>query len=193
MKSMLKVLFVVALSALLLPGCITSAPPPPKSWMVTASRSANTELMVDKVARLGSITVAAPYDRPALAVKRADGSVAFDAYNAFASSPSALLRAPLAALLEDHGRFGRVLSSASTARAHSTLEVVVSDLSLDCRETGRRIAKVSISIAVIEGREVRMFLDGSGSADAASGDYSAAFSEAFANAVSDALKGFKEN
>ena len=72
-------------------------------------------------------------------------------------------------------------------------QVVVTDLSLDCREKGSRIARVSISIAVIENREIRKFLDGSGSADAASGDYSAAFSEAFANAVSDALKGFKEN
>lgn len=193
MKSVMKVLSAAALSVLLFSGCLTSAPPPPKSWMVTASRNSNSELAVDRVARLGSITVAAPYDRPALAVKRTDGSIAFDAYNVFASSPSALLRAPLAALLEDYGRFGRVLPSASTARSHSTLEVVVTDLSLDCREKDRRIARVSISIAVIENREIRKFLDGSGSADAASGDYSAAFSEAFANAVSDALKGFKEN
>ena len=103
MKSVMKVLSAAALSVLLFSGCLTSAPPPPKSWMVTASRNSNSELAVDRVARLGSITVAAPYDRPALAVKRMDGSIAFDAYNVFASSPSALLRAPLAALLEDYG------------------------------------------------------------------------------------------
>jgi ABC-type uncharacterized transport system auxiliary subunit len=98
------------------------------------------------------------------------------------------LRAPLAALLEDDGRFGRVLSSASTARSNSTLEAVVTDLSLDCTAENRRTAKVAISIAVIENREIKMFLDGSGSADAASGDYSAAFSEAFSQAVFDALR-----
>ena len=176
------------ISALVFSGCLTSAPPPPKSWIVSASRKSNSELMIDKVARLGSITVAAPYDKSALAVKRADGSLAFDAYNVFASSPSALLRAPLAALLEDDGRFGRVLSSVSTARSSSTLEAVVTDLSLDCTVENRRTAKVSISIAVIENREIKMFLDGSGSADAASGDYSAAFSEAFSQAVFDALR-----
>jgi ABC-type uncharacterized transport system auxiliary subunit len=144
--------------------------------------------MVDKVARLGSITVAAPYDRLALAVKRADGSIAFDAYNVFAASPSALLRAPLAALIEDDGRFGRVLSSVSTVRANSTLEAVVTDLSLDCTSENKREAKVSISIAVIENREIKMFLDGKGVADAASGNYSNAFSEAFSQAVYDALK-----
>ena len=176
------------ISVLAFSGCLTSAPPPPKSWIVSASRKSNSELMIDKVARLGSITVAAPYDKSALAVKRADGSLAFDAYNVFASSPSALLRAPLAALLEDDGRFGRVLSSVSTARSTSTLEAVVTDLSLDCTVENRRTAKVSISIAVIENREVKIFLDGSGSADAASGDYSAAFSEAFSQAVFDALR-----
>ena len=176
------------ISALVFSGCLTSAPPPPKSWIVSASRKSNSELMIDKVARLGAITVAAPYDKSALAVKRADGSLAFDAYNVFASSPSALLRAPLAALLEDDGRFGRVLSSVSTARSSSTLEAVVTDLSLDCTVENRRTAKVSISIAVIENREIKMFLDGSGSADAASGDYSAAFSEAFSQAVFDALR-----
>ena len=176
------------ISVLAFSGCLTSAPPPPKSWIVSASRKSNSELMIDKVARLGSITVAAPYDKSALAVKRADGSLAFDAYNVFASSPSALLRAPLAALLEDDGRFGRVLSSVSTARSSSTLEAVVTDLSLDCTVENRRTAKVSISIAVIENREIKMFLDGSGSADAASGDYSAAFSEAFSQAVFDALR-----
>ena len=176
------------ISALVCSGCLTSAPPPPKSWIVAAARKSNSELMIDKVARLGSITVAAPYDKSALAVKRADGSLAFDAYNVFASSPSALLRAPLAALLEDDGRFGRVLSSVSTARSSSTLEAVVTDLSLDCTVENRRTAKVSISIAVVENREIKMFLDGSGSADAASGDYSAAFSEAFSQAVFDALR-----
>ena len=176
------------ISVLAFSGCLTSAPPPPKSWIVSASRKSNSELMIDKVARLGSITVAAPYDKSALAVKRADGSLAFDAYNVFASSPSALLRAPLAALLEDDGRFGRVLSSVSTARSSSTLEAVVTDLSLDCTVENRRTAKVSISIAVVENREIKMFLDGSGSADAASGDYSAAFSEAFSQAVADALR-----
>ena len=176
------------ISVLAFSGCLTSAPPPPKSWIVSASRKSNSELMIDKVARLGSITVAAPYDKSALAVKRADGSLAFDAYKVFASSPSALLRAPLAALLEDDGRFGRVLSSVSTARSSSTLEAVVTDLSLDCTVENRRTAKVSISIAVVENREIKMFLDGWGSADAASGDYSAAFSEAFSQAVFDALR-----
>ena len=188
MDGKLKWLLAGVVLAMLFSGCLTSAPPPPKSWVVSASRKSSSELSVDRVARLGSISVASPYDRPALSVMRRDGSVAFDQYNVFASSPSALLRAPLSALLEDDGRFGRVLASASMARADSTIEAVVTDLSLDCREEGKRIARVAITLAVVENREIRMFLDGSGSADAASGDYSSAFSEAFAKAVSEALE-----
>ena len=188
MVGKLKCLLIGCVPAILLSGCLTSAPPPPKSWVVSASRNTSSELMVDKVARLGSISVVAPYDKPALAVRRKDGSIAFDAFNVFASSPSALLRAPLAVLLEEDGRFGRVLASVSAARVNSTIETVVTDLSLDCREEGKRVAGVSVSLAVIENREIKMFLDGTGSADAASGDYSAAFSEAFAEAVAEALK-----
>ena len=170
-----------------LSGCIMSAPPQPKSWMVTAQRKPSAELNVSKASRLGSLSVAAPYDKPALAVKRADGSIAFDSYNVFATSPSALLRAPLITLLEDGGRFGRMLPSATTARTGTTVEAVVNDLSLDCTEEGRQMARVAISLAVIENREVKEFLDGEGTADASSGDYSAAFSEAFAKAVASAL------
>lgn len=168
-------------------GCLTSAPPQPKSWIVSAPHKSPAEITVARTSRLGTLSVAAPYDKPALAVKRADGSIAFDSYNVFATSPSALLRAPLSALLEDDGRFGRILSAVSSARFDSTLEAVVTDLSLDCREEGKRTAHVALSIAVIENREIKMFLDGEGSADAAAGNYSAAFSEAFAQAVAAAL------
>ena len=169
-------------------GCLVSAPPQPKSWVVSAPRKPTLEVNVAKVARLGS-SVAAPYDKPAMAVRRKDGSLAFDAYNVFATSPSSLLRAPLAALLSESGRFGRILPSSSTARTGTTVEAVVNDLSLDCREEGRRMARVSLSLAVVENREVKEFLDGEGTADVADGDYSAAFSAAFEKAVSTAMAG----
>ena len=170
-------------------GCLVSAPPQPKSWVVSAPRKPALEVNITKVARLGSLSVAAPYDKPAMAVRRKDGSIAFDAYNVFATSPSSLLRAPLATLLGADGRFGRILPSSSTARTGTTVEAVVNDLSLDCREEGRRIARVSLSLAVVENREVKEFLDGDGESDVADGDYSAAFSAAFEKAVSAAMAG----
>ena len=181
--------FTFALAFALASGCLVSAPPQPKSWVVSAPRKPTLEMNVTKVARLGSLSVAAPYDKPAMAVRRKDGSLAFDAYNVFATSPSSLLRAPLAALLSENGRFGRILPSSSTARAGTTVEAVVNELSLDCREEGRRSARVSLSLAIVENREVKEFLDGEGAVDVAEGDYSAAFSAAFEKAVSAAMAG----
>jgi len=181
--------FTFALAFVLACGCLVSAPPQPKSWVVSAPRRPSLEMNVTKVARLGSLSVAAPYDKPAMAVRRKDGSLAFDAYNVFATSPSSLLRAPLAALLSENGRFGRILPSSSTARTGTTVEAVVNDLSLDCREEGRRIARVSLSLAVVENREVKEFLDGEAEADVVDGDYSAAFSAAFEKAISTAMAG----
>ena len=177
--------FAFALAA----GCLVSAPPQPKSWVVSAPRKPSLEVNVTKVARLGSLSVAAPYDKPAMAVRRKDGSLAFDAYNVFATSPSSLLRAPLSALLSENGRFGRILPSSSTARTGTMVEAVVNELSLDCREEGRRMARVSLSLAVVENREVKEFFDGDGEADVVDGDYSAAFSAAFEKAVSTAMAG----
>ena len=181
--------FTFTLALALAAGCLVSAPPQPKSWVVSAPRKPSLEMNVTKVARLGSLSVAAPYDKPAMAVRRKDGSLAFDAYNVFATSPSSLLRAPLAVMLSENGRFGRILPSSSTARTGTTVEAVVNDLSLDCREEGRRIARVSLSLAIVENREVKEFLDGEGEADVAEGDYSAAFSAAFEKAVSTAMAG----
>ena len=179
--------FALVSALMMAGGCLVSAPPQPKSWVVSAPRKPTADLSVAKVARLGSLSVAAPYDKPALAVRRKDGSIAFDAYNVFATTPSSLLRAPLATLLEGGGTFGRILPSSSTARTGTTVEAVVNDLFLDCREEDRRIARVSLSLAVVENREVKDFLDGEGEADVADGDYSAAFSAAFEKAISSAL------
>ena len=181
--------YILHFTFALVSGCLVSAPPPPKTWAVWAPHKPSLEVNVTKVARLGSLSVAAPYDKPAMAVRRKDGSLAFDAFNVFATSPSSLLRAPLAALLSENGRFGRILPSSSTARTGTTVETVINDLSLDCREEGRRIARVSLSLAVVENREVKEFLDGEGTADVADGDYSAAFSAAFEKAVSAAMAG----
>lgn len=175
------------LSAAISCGCLTSAPPQPKSWVVSVPRRQMAEMDASKTARLGTVVVSAPYDRAALAVRRADGSIAFDAFNVFASSPSSMLKLPLASVLADAGRFGRVLPSTSAVRTGVTIEAVVNDLSLDCRDEGRRVARVSLTLVVLENRAVVELLDGSGEADAASGDYSAAFSTAFRKAAEVAL------
>ena len=184
---------------LLCAGCLSSSVEPPKTWTVTptdARPPAVAPAGAFSVTRQGAITVTAPFDSASFVVRRADGSVARDAYNAFASPPSALLRAAVRACLEADGRFGRIVPQSSSATADVQVEVLVRDLSLDCSQAERRTTRASVSIDVLRaGRGARTVIlsgDGAGTGDAAKGDYSAAFSQAFDAALVDALKALKE-
>ena len=184
---------------LLCAGCLSSSVEPPKTWTVTptdARPPAVAPAGAFSVTRQGAITVTAPFDSASFVVRRADGSVARDAYNAFASPPSALLRAAVRARLEADGRFGRIVPQSSSATADVQVEVLVRDLSLDCSQAERRTTRASVSIDVLRaGRGARTVIlsgDGAGTGDAAKGDYSAAFSQAFDAALVDALKALKE-
>ena len=182
-------------------GCFTSGKPAPKSWTVEPAAAAPRESAPEGGAsafattRVGTIAVDAPFDRTSFVVRRADGSVAFDAYNEFAATPAALLRAPVKAQLAADGRFGHVVSPSSVAGADAAVEVQVKDLSLDCRKPDRRVARATLSVDVVKTgrgpRTVAMAGDGSGEADAGEGDYSAAFSAAFNEALAAALRALK--
>ena len=192
-----RVAFVAAL--LLCAGCLTSSTPVPKTWVVTPTDvkpPAAPSPGAFSVTRQGALTVTAPFDSTSFIVRRADGSVARDSYNVFASPPSTLLRAAVRARLEADGRFGRVVPQSSSASADVQVEVLVRDLSLDCSVAERRTTRASVSIDVLRtGRGARTVIlsgDGAGTGDATKGDYSAAFSQAFDAALVDALKALKE-
>lgn len=189
-----------ATAALLLcAGCFSSSVTPPKAWTVSPTDDKPPSVPAAgafSVTRQGPITVTAPFDSTSFVVRRADGSVARDPGNVFASPPSALLRAAVRARLEADGRFGRVVPQSSSASADVQVEVLVRDLSLDCSQAERRTARAAVSIDVLRaGRGARTVIlsgDGAGTGDAAKGDYSAAFSQAFDAALVDALKALKE-
>ena len=182
-------------------GCFTSGKPTPKSWTVEPTAAAPTVPSPEKsqpafaTTRVGTVSVSAPFDRPTFVVRREGGSVAFDAYNEFAAAPSALLRAPVRAQLATDGRFGNVVVQSSVANADASVEVLVTDLSLDCRESGKRTARAAVSVNVVRtdrgARTVALSADGASEADATSGDFSAAFSAAFNEAFSEALRVLK--
>ena len=123
-----------AIAALLLcAGCLSSSTPAPKTWIVSPPDVAPPVAPSPgafAVTRQGALTVTAPFDSTSFVVRRADGSVARDPYNVFASPPSALLRASVRARLEADGRFGRVVPQSSSAFADVQAEVLVRDLSL---------------------------------------------------------------
>ena len=183
-------------STLALAGCLSVGGPEPKCWTISAdSESApfNPEGAPSEfpVTRLGQVFVLAPYDVRTMCVLRSDGSVAFDAYNLFAAQPSMLMRGAVLSALEHDGRFGAVVNTTSTVAAAAAVEILVTELSLDCRNDGQRVARVSLKVDVVAQRggvrDISRSGRGSGTADAADGNYSAAFTAAVTSAMRAAL------
>ena len=189
-----------AASLLALHGCFSfTTQQDAKLWTIECQGSALlagaprlNEKTPPKTVRLGSVTVAAPWDCDNIVVRRADGSVARDPYNKFASQPASLLKGPLVTLALQDGNFGRVMSSTTAASPDAILELNVSELALDCSGSSRK-ATVVLSVALISGPGRKVVAEGFGDAriDASAGDYSAAFSEAFSTAVRTAFSQMK--
>ena len=186
----------------LLAGCLSSSDPEVKAWTVdpvpsgpAPTRPMEGAGMLFGASRLGSLVVDTPCDRTQFLVRKADGSVAHDHYNVFAAAPSAILRAPAQSGLAADGRLGHVVGQASAVSSDAQVEIRVKDLSLDCREAGRRMASAAVSVDVVKvGRGPRTVAysgEGRAVADTQDGNYSQAFSQAFSKAleaaVSDAL------
>ena len=183
-------------------GCLSSDAPAARAWTLDAAPSAPAGAVLEgagkaafATTRVGTVAVDAPYDKTPFVVRREDGSVAFDHYNVFASSPAALLRAPVRNRIGADGRFGSVVNPSSVAWADAQVEVQVTDLSLDCRTSGRRLARAALALDVVKAghgpRVVALQGAGSGEADAAAGDYAQAFSSAVDAALAEALKALK--
>ena len=182
----------LAIAALPLCGCISSAPQAADNWAIEFWRAPRNEdrAAVDAPAgmvRIAQVFVRAPYDGTRLAVLRADGTIAFDAYNVFAASPAQMLRGAVQDAVEDCGVFSRVISATSSAACALTLEPTVTRIALDCRKEGRRDATVEISLILLKGREVVASSRAEGKVSTGEGDYSAAFSRALAKAVASAV------
>lgn len=185
---MQKLIFAFAL-VLGATGCLSLTPVETSEWAVeSAAPSQESPSGKFGVVRLVGVLVRSPYDTRQMPVLRADGSIAFDAYNLFAAQPSQLLRAPAVDQLAASGLFVSVLEPASVAPSTLSAEVVVTRLALDCREDGRRVASVRLSVRLVSRTLGQVaFKRGEATADASSGQYGAAFSEAFAAAMAQAL------
>ena len=178
---------VVVLAASALSGCLTSASAPEIAcWNIEYSGEKAGRGVEPRfgVARVSQVVVRAPYSVKGLAVLRANGTVAFDPYNEYAAGPNALLKGAVEDALAASGLFKAVVGASSSAGASVTAEVTVTRLALDCRKEGVRNAVAELELRLLAGRDIASSAKGYGIADAADGNYGAAFS----GAVSDAIK-----
>ena len=167
----------------LLAGCFTSTVTPPTYWPLDYTGPvASAKTPKYGVARSLPVVVRSPYASAQIAVLRADGTVAFDPLNEFATTPANLLRGPALDAVAASGLFREVVGSESIAAADVSVEVTVSRLALDCREEGKREALVEMNLRILRGHDIVSSVKGAGKVDANSGNYGSAFSAAFVRA-----------
>ncbi len=167
-------------------GCLGAGPKAARLWTVGAqTQSVSVQTPADglRAAKLASVTVLPPYNGMPLAVLRPDGTIAFDAYNKFASQPAALLAAAAFETIEASGAFVPLSRPGSACAPRLTIEITVTRFALDCRRKGERKASVAVYAALLDNRLLKAAARGEAEADASEGDYSAAFSKAFADAL----------
>ena len=82
-------------------------------------------------------------------------------------------------------------TSVVSATSDLAMEIVVTRLALDCRAEGRRDASVALAVALVGGRSVVSTARGEASAPVGEGDFSAAFSKAFEEALLGAVRSLR--
>lgn len=179
------------LTAFLLPvlaGCLTTTPPSVSYWPLEYTGTAKPAAAAKYgVARVSQVLVRTPYNSEGITVLRANGSLAFDPYNAFAALPSSLLKGVLVEGLEVSGLFGSVVNASSSVDSSVNVEMFVTRLALDCRAAGSRQAVAELLVRVIGEDGTMKIAKGAGKADAADGSYGVAFSKAVTAALDAAL------
>lgn len=134
------------------------------------------------IVRISQVLVRAPYNAAGLTVLRADGSLAFDAYNEYAAQPATLMKGVVFEALSASGLCRTVVNPSSFVSSTASLEVMVTKLALDCRKDDARRAVAGVLVRLI-GKDSLSVARGEGEADAADGNYGAAFSRAVSAAL----------
>ncbi len=181
---------MVIVLPLLLTGCLSPAPKAPTYWNLESSSVPNTTHHLEPecdVVRMGRLTVRAPYDSQRLTVLRENGSIAFDGYNAFAASPSALLKGLAQTQVKNSQRFTNVVDATSAAFAPYSLEILVHEFTLDCRQPGQHLATVRVEVTLLKGREIVDVETANSLTAVEEGQFGRAFSMAFSQAVKEAV------
>jgi len=186
---MKRVLIFAALP--LIAGCLSTSVQRVAEWDIGCDTSRIKVANKPKygIVRVVQVVVRAPYSNKSIAVLRQNGSIAFDHYNEFASSPTMLIKSMTHPALEASGLFTGVVGAVSTASDNVSAEIAVTRLALDCRESGERKAVADVLVRLIADGRILATGRGSGVADASDSDFSAAFTAAVTSAYDQAFAG----
>lgn len=187
MKKLIAVALIPVLS-----GCLTASSPRVAQWLLEYKGGSRVSQPAKyEVGRVSQVLVRSPYNEVGIAVLRADGSMAFDAYNEYAANPTAMLKGVVFDAMDASGVFGAVVNPSSSVKSQALAEVLVSRLALDCRRDGERKAVAAVRVRLIANDGTTLYAQGEGVADAKDGNYGAALSDAISMALNTAFGQFR--
>ncbi len=182
----MKALIFISLFAVA--GCLTASKPQIVFWPVDyVGKTALEAKPKYQVGRVSSAVVRAPYGDNRLAVLRANGSIVFDDMNEYAASPAMLSKGIVMDAMRASGLFKSVVGSSSSVSSDVAVEVLISRLVLDCRESSTRNALAEVKVRIVADGVLVGSANGEGVADASDGCYGAAFSKALSSALDSAF------
>ena len=171
-----------------LSGCFTASVPKVSQWILEYEGSVRTAQVAKyDVGRVSQVLVRSPYNEVGIAVLKPDGSVAFDPYNEYAASPTAMLKGMVCDAMNASGLFGSVVNASSSVKSSAMVEAYFTRLALDCRQEGGRKASVTVVVRILGPDGRAAVAKGEGVMDATDGNFGAAFSSAASTALRSAF------
>lgn len=171
-----------------LSGCLTASVPKVSQWILEYEGPVRTAQVAKyDVGRVSQVLVRSPYNEVGIAVLKSDGSVAFDSYNEYAASPTALLKGMVCDAMNASGLFGSVVNASSSVRSSAAVEVFFTRLALDCRQKGMRKASAAVVVRILGPDGRADIAKGEGVMDVADGNFGAAMSGAASAALRSAF------
>ena len=139
---------LVALSATLAACSITRPTPVKEMYLIEAPPATAVSPTSPLTARVGTVTVAAPYRDRTFVVREADSRFEADFYHEYVVAPAAMIAEAVARSLSDAKVFGKVIPPGAPPEAELTIDAFVGALYADNRDPKAPAAELAITFYV---------------------------------------------
>jgi uncharacterized lipoprotein YmbA len=150
MNRRLTTAFIVAAAAALAAGCSFTRPSPVKQMFLIEPPTAAPEVTPQSplAARIGTVTVAAPYRDRAFVIREADLRFENDFYHEYVVAPAPMLAEAIARGLAQANVFAKVIPPGAPPEADLTIDAFVGSLHADNRDPKSPAAELAITFYV---------------------------------------------
>lgn len=139
---------VVALSATLAACSITRPTPVKEMYLLEPPAASAVSPTSALTARIGTVTVAAPYRDRTFVVREAEGRFENDFYHEYVVAPAAMIAEAVASALSQSGAFAKVIPPGAPPEAELTIDAFVGALYADNRDPKAPSAELAITFYV---------------------------------------------